>query len=116
MYIILCQNFYKKNQQVQDQFNLISPIHVDEESSWPHIYLEDLKNLTSKNDLKGPLEDKAVCANCEDHTTGNKCDHCKIGYFGGAANGPSICQPCSCNGHGDICDEVKYRNCSQLKF
>ena len=87
---------------------LISLIHVDEESSWPHIYLEDLSNLTSKNDLKGPLEDNAVCANCEDHTTGNKCDHCKIGYFGGAANGPSICQPCSCNGHGDICDEVKF--------
>jgi hypothetical protein len=40
-------------------------------------------------------------------TTGHKCDHCKIGYFGGAAHGEPFCQACNCNGHGEMCDEVK---------
>ena len=56
---------------------------------------------------KGPHADKAVCANCQHMTTGNKCDHCKTGFFGGAANGKEFCQPCDCNGHGDICNEVR---------
>ena len=55
---------------------------------------------------KGPHADKAVCANCRHMTTGNKCDYCKTGFFGGAANDQQFCQPCDCNGHGDICDEV----------
>ena len=43
---------------------------------------------------KGPHADKAVCANCGHMTTGNKCDHCKTGFFGGAANDQQFCQPC----------------------
>ena len=58
---------------------------------------------------KGPHADKAVCANCQHMTTGNKCDHCKTGFFGGAANGEQFCQPCDCNGHGDICNEVRIK-------
>ena len=73
--------------------------------------------LTAKHgDLKGPSEETAVCANCEDHTTGLKCEHCKIGYFQfqtnlalkvrGESKFTTHCLPCQCNGHGDICDEV----------
>lgn len=99
-------------------WNSTEKFTIDEESAWPHIQLSDWKTaLTAKHgDLKGPSEETAVCANCEDHTTGLKCEHCKIGYFQfqtnlalkvrGEPKFTTHCLPCQCNGHGDICDEV----------
>ncbi len=59
----------------------------------------------------GPLPEEAICVNCQYMTTGNKCDHCHMGFFGGAANGQQFCQPCDCNGHGNTCDEVSKIDC-----
>ena len=81
----------------------------EQDSRWPHFRLDpvrDLDVLKRKMD-RGPHPDNAVCANCQHMTTGSTCDHCKIGFFGGAANGQDFCQPCDCNGHGDLCDEVR---------
>ena len=72
-----------------------------EDSRWPQFTLA--KQLET---ARGPLAEEAVCVNCGQMTIGKKCDHCKLGYFGGAANGQSECKACDCNGHGDTCDEV----------
>lgn len=72
-----------------------------EDSRWPQFTLA--KQLETE---RGPLAAEAVCVNCGQMTIGKKCDHCKLGYFGGAANGQSDCKACNCNGHGDTCDEV----------
>ena len=105
-----CREFCNSHTDIcfdQAAWNATSIFTKDEESAWPHIQFPDLTEFSANlNGLKGPLEENAVCANCQDHTTGLRCDHCKIGYFGGASNGQKFCQPCLCNGHGDICDEV----------
>lgn len=115
-----CREFCNSHTDIcfdQAVWNSTSLFTKDEESAWPHIQFPDLTEFSAKfNGLKGPLEENAVCANCQDHTTGLRCDHCKIGYFGGASNGQKFCQPCLCNGHGDICDEVQYMKFSVANF
>lgn len=36
---------------------------------------------------------------------GEKCDTCQLGYYGRPQNGGE-CNPCSCNGHSDICHQT----------
>ena len=81
-------------------------------SRWPRLILtpELIANVTART-IHGPQKFEAVCANCGSRTTGLKCEHCSLGFFGGAANGESGCKPCNCNGHGDICDEVTGSGC-----
>lgn len=41
------------------------------------------------------------CDHCEDNTTGEQCQLCKVGSFGSATNSSIGCKPCQCNQHGD---------------
>ncbi|XP_063223363.1 multiple epidermal growth factor-like domains protein 8 [Bacillus rossius redtenbacheri] len=49
------------------------------------------------------------CDNCEDWTTGDFCQECRVGSYGNATTSLG-CSECNCNGHGDrdlgICDRV----------
>ena len=79
-----------------------------EDSRWPQFTLDPEQLETEE---RGPRAEEAVCVNCQEMTIGKMCDHCKLGYYGGAANGQTECKACDCNGHGDTCDEVIIRYC-----
>lgn len=49
-----------------------------------------------------PFTSLAMKCNCTDHTEGDNCEQCRIGYFGNSLNG-GMCSKCSCGGHSEIC-------------
>ncbi|XP_076062898.1 attractin-like protein dsd isoform X2 [Oratosquilla oratoria] len=45
---------------------------------------------------------------CANHTEGTHCQHCMERYWGNPSNG-GLCEPCTCNDHGDTCNRVSGR-------
>lgn len=74
-----------------------------------------LKNLTKAQlDLiliEGARK-SAVCLNCGNFTSGQKCETCIDGFFRGTSNLNEVCRKCECNGHGDTCDSVTGEKCN----
>ncbi|XP_041081633.1 multiple epidermal growth factor-like domains protein 8 [Polyodon spathula] len=49
---------------------------------------------------EGPREDNVICVNCQNSSSGEKCESCLPGYF--LLEGK--CSKCKCNGHADTCE------------
>lgn len=60
------------------------PLQPDQISSWV---------------MEGPLEETALCVQCQNHSSGERCESCLDGYF--LLDGK--CTKCQCNGHWDRC-------------
>ncbi|XP_061416595.1 multiple epidermal growth factor-like domains protein 8 [Lethenteron reissneri] len=42
------------------------------------------------------------CDECQEWTTGDRCQLCRTGSYGSAVQRATGCHPCQCNGHGDF--------------
>lgn len=60
---------------------------------------------------EGPAHN-ATCLRCANHTAGDRCDSCLLGYFRGSENLQQQCRPCQCHGHGNVCDAVTGEKCN----
>uniref|UniRef100_UPI00398F5FCF multiple epidermal growth factor-like domains protein 8 n=1 Tax=Pristiophorus japonicus TaxID=55135 RepID=UPI00398F5FCF len=57
--------------------------------------------------LEGPVEESAVCVQCLNNSSGERCDTCLDGYF--LLEGK--CTKCQCNGHWDRCRSTDGTEC-----
>ncbi|KAH8377850.1 hypothetical protein KR093_007479 [Drosophila rubida] len=60
---------------------------------------------------EGPAHN-ATCLRCGNHTAGDRCDSCLLGYFRGSEDLQRQCRPCQCHGHGNVCDAVTGEKCN----
>ncbi|XP_049813403.1 laminin subunit gamma-1-like isoform X2 [Schistocerca nitens] len=70
------------------------------------IFLDDVELGTAVHgmgDITAKWVEKCVCPNAY---TGQFCESCALGYYWETHNEhATVCVPCSCNGHAEMCDE-----------
>lgn len=107
-----CEKFYvKKNGKCEscNSFcNTHSNVCVASDLKDFNGTIEELDEIVHE----GPLSSDAVCLNCGNFTSDQRCDNCLRGYFRGSTILTEPCRRCNCNGHGDNCDPVTGEKCN----